>query len=53
MKTPKHDMAFAARFKQFRIKHISKNSIEVGGKLGIPYSRLAGFRMANSRLTCL
>jgi len=41
MKTPRHDMAVAARFKEFRIKHISKNSIEAGEKLGIPQSRIS------------
>ena len=51
MKTPKHDMAVAARFKEFRLKHISKNSIEAGKLLEIPQSRISRIENGEQPLT--
>lgn len=41
MKTAKYDLAIAARFKEFRKKHISNNSNDVAVELGIPQSRIS------------
>ncbi|MDQ1139483.1 MAG: XRE family transcriptional regulator [Chryseobacterium sp.] len=51
MKTPKHDMAVAARFKEFRVKNISKNSIEAGLQIGIPQSRISRIESGEQPVT--
>lgn len=51
MKTPKHDMAIAARFKEFRKKYISKNSIEAAEEIGITQSRVSRIESGEQPVT--
>ena len=51
MKTPKHDMAIAARFKEYRKKYVSNNSIEAAQEIGIPQSRISRIESGEQPVT--